>query len=448
MKKNYVLWFALWAFFLNSCTWEELVQTPAQNTSSATAFKIKAVNRLSFAQMQAKLLPGTIPPGLKLALPIAGGRSLEEFDIDTTLVKEILYDDSGISYTMRITPKDNAGEETKLYNYNITLNNGETTEKVIKYSLQEDGQVIADESQTEVVYSRDSGGNCTVMIIPCEYGNYHQDGSTCQGHGITIIIKCGSGGNTGGGGNEPPQDGPTTPTGPGGYNPYEGGGNGGNTNNTPCQRLKNILDPIKANAKPLIVNGMYNYINNSSSGEGGINLKKTSAGIVTSEILPYTADNFAPVKTGGNYYSAIHTHPKDTYPMFSWSDVYVLYKLETKGASHNSGQASLLLVCEDDNGVKQTYAITFEDVGLYIEDVMTNPENIGCTDQEIIDNMNLKLEEEYKKEARKTTPDYERAFLKLSNGTNIGLYKANSTLTSWSKLSLSSNFTVTQTNCN
>lgn len=54
-------------------------------------------------------------------------------------------------------------------------------------------------------------------------------------------------------------------------------------------------------------------------------------------------------------------------------------------------------------------------------------------------------------ELAKDTPNYESAFLQLNFGTNIGLYKANSNLTGFSKLEIASNTpnaVVISTNCN
>ena len=42
----------------------------------------------------------------------------------------------------------------------------------------------------------------------------------------------------------------------------------------------------------------------------------------------------------------------------------------------------------------------------------------------------------YDEEINKDNPNYERVFLQFNFGTNIGLYKANSDLTNWSKLSI------------
>ncbi|MPS74430.1 MAG: hypothetical protein E2590_14945, partial [Chryseobacterium sp.] len=196
MKKTYLLWFAILAFLLGSCTREELYTKPNENYSGQK-FKIRSVERITFDEMQQKLPAGVFPSSIRLSA--ANGRSVEEFDIDSTLVKQILFDENGASYTMRIIPKDSADTENELYNFTISQNNGATEEKIIRYTL-EDGEVIADEEHTEVVYSKSSQGNCIMIFVPCEYGNYHHDGSTCEGHGSSIIIMCPGGGTTGGGG--------------------------------------------------------------------------------------------------------------------------------------------------------------------------------------------------------------------------------------------------------
>jgi len=65
--------------------------------------------------------------------------------------------------------------------------------------------------------------------------------------------------------------------------------------------------------------------------------------------------------------------------------------------------------------------------------------------------MNDELNLYYAEELINNTKNYELAFLRFNFGTNIGLYKANSDLTNWSKLTISNNSdtaTVISTNCN
>jgi hypothetical protein len=220
---------------------------------------------------------------------------------------------------------------------------------------------------------------------------------------------------------------------------------------SPCQRLSNLLDPAKANVKPLITGGMYDHINNNPTGEGGVNLKRDANGSYSSDLSSYTSTNMANIKAGGYYYAGIHSHPNNTYPMFSWSDIYVAYKLIINSTSANRPHSALLLVCEDDHGVKQTYAITFENIGMMIEDTMGNIEFLGMTDKQIVKKLDDKLKEAYDKESKKTNPDYESVFLQFNFMTNIGLYKANSSLTGWENLYIETgypNAPVKSKNCN
>lgn len=138
--------------------------------------------------------------------------------------------------------------------------------------------------------------------------------------------------------------------------------------------------------------------------------------------------------------------------MFSWTDIYNLYLLEMNAAlPFNNGMSSFLLVCEDSSGVKQTYAIVFENIGAMIEDVLDDPSNIGLTPKQICEKMDDELKVYYDDELTKGTKNYERAFLRFNFGTNIGLYKANDSLTNWSKLNINENsdtVVVNSVDCN
>ena len=235
--------------------------------------------------------------------------------------------------------------------------------------------------------------------------------------------------------------------------PHGGGGGGSDFLEPPCNKLKKLFDPTKGNIAPIIINNLRPNIAVNPSGEAGASLEMSSTGVPTSAILTPTSVNNIGIPTGSSYYSGIHTHPLDTSPMFSWSDVYLLNGMNNNSASYNQGMASLLLVCQDDNGVFQTYAIVFDPNSLNdtIDQFMDNPENIGCTADEIKGKMDAELKLEYDVEYNSTNPNYERVFLKKMFNSNVSLYKANSTLTNWSKLSISSNSataTVNSTNCN
>ena len=197
-----------------------------------------------------------------------------------------------------------------------------------------------------------------------------------------------------------------------------------------------------------VVTALHQAIPNSGSGELGEAFVKSPTGAFSSVTQNQTNQNNIGMPSGGNYYSGIHTHPLDTYPMFSFSDLFVLNALDIRSASHNTETASFLVACIDDNGNPQTYAIVFDPDSLNetLDQFMNNPENIGCTEVEIGKKMDDLLGEKFANDN-----NYERAFLSMISNTNVLLYKANSTLTNWSKLSLSNNAptaTVNSTNCN
>ena len=232
--------------------------------------------------------------------------------------------------------------------------------------------------------------------------------------------------------------------------PHLGGGAEPNVQLDPCAKLKNLFNPAKANIKPFIINDLRPNIAVNPSGEKGLALAQNSAGALASNIIPPVPLPPLPIPTSGDFYSAIHTQPLDTYPMFSWSDVVVLNSLNNNCnnlATHNTDMASFLLVCQDDNNDFQTYAIVFDPISSNqtINQFMNNPENVGCSSQEISEIMDKKLGLEYGNDS-----NYERVFLNFMSNSNVSLYKANSSLTNWSKLTLSNNSptaTVNSTKC-
>ena len=316
----------------------------------------------------------------------------------------------------------------------------------VKFENQDNGKFLYVTACTTVHYCVHGHGTSNCDYGNCTCGTPLKCFLTTSCNTITVWVDdpTGSGLPGGGGGGGVP--GPQPPIDPctnglGVFYRMAPGCLGGGDNDlpllTPCRKLKDLFSPLKANVKPLITNGMYSYIDNSSTGEGGIYVKKDAQGNITTEIAPYTADEQVPIKSSALYYSAIHTHPKSAYPMFSWTDIYNLYLLEMNAAlPFNRNHSSFLLVCEDENGVKQTYAIVFEDIGSMMEDVLNNPKYAGCTPLEICKEMDDKLKLKYDEEINKDNPNYERVFLQFNFGTNIGLYKANSDLTNWSKLSI------------
>lgn len=221
----------------------------------------------------------------------------------------------------------------------------------------------------------------------------------------------------------------------------------------PCTKLKGLFAPYPAgpNIKSIIQNQLQTDIPINPNGEKGASLIRNSAGVTGSSIIPPTISTFINIPAGGFVYSAIHTHPNSAFPMFSWSDVYTLYTINKNISSHNAGLASFLLVCKDDNGVFQTYAIVFNQETMNVlSNIFNSDEFVGCDELFVANEMNKLIEKKFLKEEGLGSNNYERAFLRMMMGYNISLYKANSSLTNWSKLSVNSltGTAVNATPCN
>jgi len=222
--------------------------------------------------------------------------------------------------------------------------------------------------------------------------------------------------------------------------------------NDPCVKLKNLFTASTIpSVKQIIVNELQPNIAVNPSGEKGASLSKNFRGGITAGILPATEGGMTiNIPLGYLYYSGIHTHPLGAYPMFSWSDILVLYNMNKNIAQHNAGLASFLLVCKDDAGVFQTYAIVFNNETADVVDMILNsPKFAGMTKEKIAEHKDEELQRKYDKEMTSGTRNYERAFLNQLQNLNVSLYQANADLTDWNRLQLNqtTNSTV-KTPCN
>jgi hypothetical protein len=109
-----------------------------------------------------------------------------------------------------------------------------------------------------------------------------------------------------------------------------------------------------------------------------------------------------------------------------------------------------MLVCKDDNGVDQTYALKISNVGLFNSKIysdLKNPSLTGITTEDKKNELENMLKNDYKKDINS-----ERAFLQFFKDYNISLYKADATGNNFNKLTLadpnSSTSAVNQTPCN
>lgn len=211
---------------------------------------------------------------------------------------------------------------------------------------------------------------------------------------------------------------------------------------TPCEKLNKLWGlPINPNVKSIIQNHLQTDIAINPNGEKGAYLTKDVNDNYTRAILPATSTNQIGIPTASiipGIFCVFHTHPNNAYPMFSWSDVYALYSINQDIDTHNQGLATFLLTCDvTGNGNYETYAIVFNNSTADIIDmILNNPFYNGMDKQKIAAEKDNELAAKYVTESKNGTNNYERAFLQQMIGTNVDIYKANSSLDNWSKLRL------------
>jgi hypothetical protein len=294
-----------------------------------------------------------------------------------------------------------------------------------------DGYCVA---PSHIPFSICNKQNCLTQQFINETCNTYDDGEPEE----TPIGGGGSSYGTGGGGTDPIFSDPVC--GSNCIEPYE------DTIEDPCIELKKLFNTPKPDIKTTIINYMRPNIAVNPSGEIGAGLIKTDSGAFNTRLLQPTTSNQVFIPTGGSFYSGIHTHPLDTYPMFSWTDVYFLYKMNNNLSPINFVNVSFLLVCQDDSGDFQTYVIVFDETfSNTIDNIFNDPENSNCLPEAIAEMMDERLEKKYAKEDELGLRNYERAFLRMMMGYNVSLYKANTDLNNWNKLSLDN---LTGTNVN
>lgn len=224
---------------------------------------------------------------------------------------------------------------------------------------------------------------------------------------------------------------------------------------TPCDKLNELFDssPGKPNLKPILVALQGTLPQN---GENGRTLKKTETGQFGAPSIPATNNNAINGPVGLLIFGEIHTHPFQgphaAYPMFSWTDVHRLLEIYDHTAVYNQPDVVVMLVTQDDAGVNQVYSLVIDDVIAYKNMInqKLNELNLLLPYERKLDKLNEVLGDRYFSDN-----NYERAFLEHFADFNVSLYKADSSLTNWEKLSLAqpisstpASNTTTSTPCN
>jgi len=225
--------------------------------------------------------------------------------------------------------------------------------------------------------------------------------------------------------------------------PYTGGGDIGNVYINPpdpCEHLKDLLKPAKTNLKPAIADLQAKLSDTIEHGKTLIRYPNPTPN--TTPTVYENADNTVGTNreirtgSGGPVYGSIHTHHyPGLVPMFSWKDVKALYQYYTDTNDENLNDLVMVLVCKDDNGTNQVYAIKIDNPDILYNALNNDteesiPDMAGMIPERIAYEMDRKLTRLYSE----NYPNREKTFLDRFASFGISLYKADQNITRWDKL--------------
>ena len=217
----------------------------------------------------------------------------------------------------------------------------------------------------------------------------------------------------------------------------------------PCEQLKDLFNPDKANILPRI-NDLQPYLSGQRS-EKGFSFSKNPSGVYNYvELTPNSGDRYKiPINAGGDYFMAIHTHPSltDALKIFSFSDIYVLYNLYYNARPANRAEVCFLLQCKDNSTPPKTkiYAIKIDNWAAFNNKVISVT---GYGDEQ------TKRDKALKEDRRLTdlisqSANNENAFLSEYKEFGFSLYEANENKDNWIKLNYNSDGAIPlKTPCN
>lgn len=336
------------------------------------------------------------------------------------------------------------------------------------------------------------------VAIPCASG-MHQPGMTgCIYEGtsqaavvqdVTIqVISVGCGSNAGIGGTPGNGSGP----GSGGTNPGNGNNNGNNNggNNNPgddnpghnnpgfsdkdgdpiitkpvktlepeeeeepeepeddCQALNNLKEDDNANILP-IVQELRNKTGEKKEYFSSFKRSVNFAGDMEYANTGVQQGGFGSAggMSGSVWYGQIHTHHKNTQPMFSWSDLYTLKEMYENTYSTNKPLVFIAIVCHN-AGI---YSLKINDWDAFLEKINDGLNSVSEGNlQEKLDKLDNVVKNIY---GNTYGGDLEKIFLQRFKDFGVSLYKADDdNLSNWTELKLNnpnaSNPTVVPTPCN
>lgn len=463
-KKIIFLTFLIFNLSCNKDFYEEsIVKNKSTYNISKTTF-----NRIKDQKMRS-LIVKSHEKILSKRNSISSNKGIEDFVIDTTNVIQISTNEV-VSLTFPIISEDS----TKLENLvSIKYNNQEYKSYVTEYYLDENEINLLNQSDLivnnlapdsiinlETENKISPAGLCTVhsyeTVLACYDINGNiiltqgNNGDGCNGVPFDIIIEvwdinlnCNN--NSSGGYSDAGNTGIPTSGGDGG-----GGAYSSNSPNDP-NILTTPVNPIKIFNKPKTpcdvlkkVNNINKsaYINNHNNAsntnacdncEYGYKFRMASnQNPLPPSQLPTSNGTEIGIPVGLDIYAANHSHPPNTYQMFSFHDINTLFTLYLN--AHENIKQYAFFMLNNSNGTDYAILIDdFETFANFINEQLTNVNENDC--EKALKKLENILEKKYKR-----SNDLEKIFLNFISNAGISLYSpTDANFNNWQKLSLPTN---------
>jgi hypothetical protein len=201
---------------------------------------------------------------------------------------------------------------------------------------------------------------------------------------------------------------------------------------TPCENAKETTDITKAKNAINEINDLKNKLIQNVKIEHGYSLKDNGNHSFTTG-TPTSIEIF----TGTEFYSSVHFHPLNGQPMFSFRDLYTLYKTKFDASFENIVKGvSLMIVVNGPSGnstniVPTVYSLHITNTNLfsdYITSQLNDPRvaHLNTIDKKL-DALNLIHSDIY----NSSNPNKTALFLQNMIGKGVKLLQASNDLSTW-----------------
>ncbi|WP_343587734.1 hypothetical protein [Flavobacterium sp.] len=232
----------------------------------------------------------------------------------------------------------------------------------------------------------------------------------------------------------------------------ESGENQSSNTSTPCEQMKVLINSADPNNMIAGINWLKSIVNGTvNNKEFGIEIRMTMNAdqTFTYQYNQFSSPNEFSVALTTDYYhiGGAHSHPENGYAMFSFADVRFLSNAYNEASPLRKNDVIFMVVAKDKAGITNTYAIKVDNIGVLndkVNQVWNNPKFIGKTDDEKIKIIHKDQGYKY----RDSKGALEESFLQQFGSFGISLYKADSSMSKWNKLTLNTTTNKTiQTPC-